>query len=69
MSSFESNQLLALTKDLLLSWEKTRSEWKDDKAASFEQSYLKELEPSVNRAVHGMEKLNLLLKKVRNDCE
>jgi len=69
MSSSESNQLLALTKDLLRSWESTRSAWKDEKAVSFEQTYLKELEPSVNRAVHGMEKLNVLLKKVRKDCE
>jgi hypothetical protein len=69
MSSSERNQLLALTKDLLQSWESARTVWKDEKAASFEQIYLKELEPSVNRAIHGMEKLNVLLEKVRKDCE
>ena len=68
MSLHARNQLMALTKDLLRTWERTRSVWKDGKADAFERDYIKELESSVNRAVHGMEKLDAILKKVRKDC-
>jgi hypothetical protein len=62
------NQLMTLTKDLLRGWEQTRQTWKDQKAEEFDRAYMKELESSVNRAVHGMEKLDGLLTKVRKDC-
>jgi hypothetical protein len=68
MSLSEKNQLMHLTKDLLRSWNETRRVWKDDKAESFERTYINELESSVNRAIHGMEKLDTILKKVRQDC-
>ncbi len=59
---------MTLTKDLLREWEETRAVWQDQKAEAFERSYIKELESSVNRAVHGMEKLDGMLTKVRKDC-
>ena len=62
------NQLMTLTKDLLRGWEQTRRTWKDQKADEFDRAYMKELESSVNRAIHGMEKLDALLTKVRKDC-
>ncbi|MCS1411867.1 MAG: hypothetical protein M2R45_05069 [Verrucomicrobia subdivision 3 bacterium] len=63
------NQLTASTKDLLRQWELTRQVWRDQKADEFERKYLKELESSVNRAVHVMEKLDLIVTKVRKGCE
>ena len=69
MSLHARNQLMALTKELLRAWDHTRAEWKDGKAEAFERDTIKELEFSVNRAVHGMEKLDALLKKVRKDCD
>ena len=68
MSLSGKNLLMALTKDLLRSWDKTKSGWKDGKAEAFEQTYIKELESSVNRAIHGIDKLDAVLKKVRKDC-
>jgi hypothetical protein len=68
MSLHARNQLMALTKDLLRTWDQTRLVWRDGKAEAFERDYIKELESSVNRAVHGMEKLDAILKKVREDC-
>ena len=62
------NQLMTLTKDLLRGWEATRVVWKDPKAEAFERDYMKELESSVNRAIHGMEKLDGILMKIRKDC-
>ncbi len=69
MSLHSRHQLTGLTKDLLRHWEQTRQAWQDRKADDFERDYLKELEPSVNRAVHAMEKLDAIFAKVRRDCE
>ncbi len=59
---------MTLTKELLRSWEQTRAVWKDQKAEEFEQTYLNDLESSVNRAIYGMEKLDGMLKRVKKDC-
>ena len=62
------NQLMVLTKELLRAWDTTRVSWRDEKADEFEGEYLKELESGVNRAIHGIEKLDERLLKVRKDC-
>ena len=69
MSLSGRHQLTVLTKDLLRRWEETRECWQDPKAEDFERDYLKELEPSVRRAVDAMEKLEAIFTKVRRDCE
>lgn len=69
MSLSGRHQLAVLTKDLLRRWEETREFWQDPKAEDFERDYLKELEPSVRRAVDAMEKLEAIFTKVRRDCE
>lgn len=68
MSMTGKNQLMTLTKELFRGWERTRTSWRDRKAEEFERDYLRELESSVNRAIHGIEKLDERLSKVRKDC-
>ena len=62
------NHLMVLTKELLRAWEATRVSWRDEKADEFEGEYLKDLESGVNRAIHGIEKLDERLLRVRKDC-
>ncbi len=69
MSLYGRHHLTVLTKDLLRYWKETRQFWQDRKAEDFERNYLKELEPSVRRAVDAMEKLEAIFAKVRRDCE
>lgn len=69
MSLSGRHHLTVLTKDLLRRWEETRQFWQDRKAEDFERDYLRELEPSVRRAVDAMEKLEVIFAKVRRDCE
>ena len=69
MSLSGRHQLTVLTKDLLRCWEDTQHFWQDQKAEDFERDYLRELEPSVRRAVDAMEKLEAIFAKVRRDCE
>lgn len=69
MSLSGRHHLTVLTKDLLRHWEETRQVWQDRKAEDFERNYLKELEPSVRRAVDAMEKFEAIFAKMRRDCE
>jgi hypothetical protein len=52
-----------------LEWEKTKTHWRDVKSQEFEQNYLADLPGQVSSALKAMEDMDLLLKKVRSDCE
>jgi hypothetical protein len=56
-------------KNLSLEWQQTRAEWRDAKAIEFDDTYLEVLPQQVARATAAIEELEILLKKVRRDCE
>jgi hypothetical protein len=62
-------RMAGLTRDILLRWGETKNYWRDAKSEEFERRFLAELDASVNRTLLIVEKLDELLKKVRNDCE
>lgn len=68
-ASSSGSQLVQATKDLSLEWERTREHWRDAKSLEFEKNYLAELPHHVARAVEAIEEINVLLKKIRSDCE
>ncbi len=63
------SRIEALTKELSLQWQQTRSYWSDAKSQEFEQKYLQELFSSVDRTMVVIEQLDKLLSKIRRDCE
>ena len=67
--SGSKSRLVGVTKELLLQWEDTRIYWRDAKSQEFERRYIQELRVRVDKAVTVIEKLDELLKRVRNDCE
>ena len=67
--SGSKNRLTAITKELSTRWEDTKNHWRDGKSQEFEQRYMAELFASVDKTVTVMEKLNVVLNKVRQDCE
>jgi len=70
MSSQGSAANLALAARLInLEWEKTKTFWRDQKSQEFEQNYLADLPAQVSAAVNALEEMDLLLKKIRSDCE
>jgi hypothetical protein len=62
-------RLTGLTRDILLSWEETKSHWHDAKSEEFEKRFMIELAAHSSRAVSVMEELDKVLHKVRSDCE
>ena len=62
-------RLAGASKQLALKWQETKNYWRDEKSAEFERKYLQELFVGMDKAISVIEKLDELLKKVRNDCE
>jgi hypothetical protein len=62
-------RLTGVTRDLSLKWDDTKNYWRDAKAEEFERHFLRELNAEVNQALLAMDKLDELLRKIRNDCE
>ena len=63
------SRLAAVSKELSLKWEDTKTYWRDDKSREFEHRYLEELFAQVDKAVTVIDKLDEILTKVRKDCE
>lgn len=56
-------------KQLNLAWQRTRQDWADVKSAQFEETYLEKLPALTSQARVHIEELDLLLRKIRKDCE
>lgn len=63
------SRLVAVTKELSLQWDSTKNYWKDAKSREFEHRYLEQLFIDMDKTVTVIEKLDELLKRVKNDCE
>ncbi len=55
--------------DLMVAWDNTRASWRDAKSQEFERAYLEKLPDHVSRANSLIEELDMLLRKVKSDCE
>ncbi len=56
-------------KDLAMSWHQTRVVWRDGKALEFEEKYLSELPDLSSKVGVMIGELDLLMRKVKADCE
>jgi hypothetical protein len=50
-------------------WHATKAHWRDAKALEFEKQYLEQLPSLVSKSSSIMNDLEVLLKKIRKDCE
>jgi hypothetical protein len=62
-------QLAALTKELSLKWENTKTYWRDAKSEEFGRRYMEQLLLLMEKAGDVCDRLEKLTTKVRNDCE
>ena len=67
--SGNKSRLIGLTREILLRWAETKEHWRDARSEEFDHRFMAELDANVSRTVLIMDKLEELLKKVRNDCE
>jgi len=67
--SGSKGRLNGITRELTLKWEDTKVSWRDLKAQEFEQRYVRELLVEMGRTMAALEKLDELLRKIKNDCE
>jgi hypothetical protein len=64
-----ASNLVQAARILNLEWEKTKTHWRDLKSQEFEHKYLEDLPAQITSATNAMEEMEILLKKVRSDCE
>jgi hypothetical protein len=62
-------RLEALTRELRIEWQQTKTTWNDAKSLEFEQKYLQELFATVERTLSTIEQLDKVVTKIRKDCE
>lgn len=56
-------------KEVLAEWSHVKSSWRDTKALEFERTYMEKIPEVIAPARTVIEEIDLLLRKVRNDCE
>ena len=63
-----SNRLKQTLRALKDQWLVTEETWGDQVRRSFEERYLGPLDPAVDAAINGMQKVAEILDQVRRDC-
>jgi len=69
MSTGSGSNLAQAVKSLTIAWENTKSSWNDAKSDEFERKYIEVLPGLVAQAMAVLEELDVLLNKIRSDCE
>jgi hypothetical protein len=69
MSTGSGSNLAQAVKGLTIAWENTKSSWNDAKSDEFERKYIEVLPGQVAQAMAVLEELDVLLNKIRSDCE
>ena len=64
-----ASNLVQAVKELSIEWQITKDYWRDVKSKEFEQNYVGPLTDYMVRALGVMEELDVILRKVRKDCE
>jgi len=61
--------LIQTARELSEQWHATKTSWRDAKALEFEKRYLEPLPGLISKTGAVMNELEVLLKKIRKDCE
>ena len=70
MSARESGaNLVQALKELSLRWQETQVHWRDVKSQQFERDYLEVLPEHVQRTMGVMQEIDVLLRRIHQDCE
>ncbi|MGV3663235.1 MAG: hypothetical protein ACO1TE_23890 [Prosthecobacter sp.] len=61
--------LIQPARELSEQWHAVSVHWRDAKAQEFEKLYLEQIPALVNKTGAAMNEIEVLLKKIRKDCE
>jgi hypothetical protein len=64
-----ASNLVQAVKELSVEWQITKDYWRDVKSREFEEKYVGPLPDHMVRALGVMEELDVILRKVKKDCE
>jgi uncharacterized membrane protein YgaE (UPF0421/DUF939 family) len=61
--------LMEAYKELNARWEACRGDWNDTKSEEFAQTYLEPLREQIRTAVNYFEELEIVARKMKQECE
>lgn len=61
--------LAQAVKNLSLNWQQTKTSWRDGRSDEFERKYIDVLPGMVAQASAVIDDLNVMLQRIRRDCE
>lgn len=64
-----ASQLESAWRDLAAAWQYTTDDWRDAKSQEFEKRFLEKLPGLLGGAKQAIEEIDILLRKMRHDCE
>jgi hypothetical protein len=64
-----ASQLESAWRDLTAAWQHTTDDWRDVKAQEFEKRFLEKMPGLLIGARQAIEEIDVLLRKMRHDCE
>ena len=64
-----ASNLVQAVKELSIEWQITKDYWRDVKSIEFVEKYVGRMPDHMVRALSVMEELDIILRKVRKDCE
>ncbi|HEX2750793.1 MAG TPA: hypothetical protein VHM91_22500 [Verrucomicrobiales bacterium] len=64
-----ASQLESAWRDLAAAWQHTTDDWRDAKSKEFEARFLEKLPGLLTGAKQAIEDIDILLRKMRHDCE
>jgi len=67
--SVGNTMLQEATKLLMIHWERTKSDWTDEKAREFEQDYIELLKPRLRSTLAAMDRASDLAGQAKRECE
>ena len=62
------SRIVALTSQILRSWEQTQEYWRDGKSEEFGKRYIDELTSATNASSSALEQLESIIIKIKKDC-
>jgi len=68
-ASGNASNLTAAARDLIHVWQQTQPFWNDAKGRDFGETYIDPLPGHVDRTTKMMAEIDILLRKIRSECE
>lgn len=69
MSAAAIAHIDAATREILVAWDRSADQWRDSQSQYFQKTWIEPVPEVAVQAREAMTQLEILLRKIKNDCE